>query len=70
MYCILGLCFLCKRVCVLEAGVGMSSGEEEKRLLGRYMEGSQPWIPTAKGMSIGVKAVQGRGHMFQQGPSD
>lgn len=34
MYCILGLCFLCKPVCVLEAGVGMSSGEEEKRLLG------------------------------------
>lgn len=34
MYCILGLCFLCKPVCVLEAGMGMSSGEEEKRLLG------------------------------------
>lgn len=55
---------------MLEAGVGMSSGEEEKRLLGRYMEGSQPRIPTAKGMSTGEKAVQGRGHMFQQGPSD
>lgn len=68
MYCILGLCFLRKGVCVREAGVGMSGEEEEKRLLGGYAGGSRPWVPQLR--CRGEKGARGRGRVFQRGPGD
>ena len=53
-----------------EAGVGMSGGEEEKCLLGRYVGGSWPWVSWPRCMIRGEKGVRGRGHVFQRGPGD
>lgn len=67
MYCILGLCFLCKRVGVLEAGVGTSSGEKERCLLERCIRGSRPWVPQPRAWAVGRRQCEGGAIHFSRG---
>lgn len=56
-------------VCARSWGGHEQRGGRETRV-GEVHRGVPAMGPPAKGMSSGEKAVQGRGHTFQQGPND